>query len=719
MPRARTAVVLTLLLLALALTWRWSRQPTAAPEPPPPRPASPAGPRPAGQSPSLPSPDPDLPANTRVDLVDAQGRPAARCPYLLVVDAAAGEADGASESTGEVPADGALALRLPRGTAILSVDCRSRGFGQLVFPSPSAAERLELEPPAVLSVRVLREDGRPVAGAEVSFEVEAWGRPWLRSVASALGPHLLRLWSPRRTTDVAGEAELALPPVSGVVRARAGASRAFTERDDFEPGGVEPELEPASQLELARASAPVDLRARSQRVELVLPDGLALAGTVLDDRGAAAAGAAVTVQQYADPGDGSADDVDARLKADATGAFRATGLAPRPVALVATLGELRAHARALPGKDVVLRLERPRVVTGRVVDEGGAPVALFFANHQTHRAPDGRFVLEVPRRAEELRVTVWAAGFAQRHLAVKPGPGVTDLGQVALERGHTVRGVVVDAASQAPVAGAGVEVAPPWAGHGEQLWSVEPARGAKTDPAGRFELANAAADGVLHATAPGYRPKEQSAEGAELRVALDRGASLTVTLLDATGQRRLAAAEARLVDRTRQLVAATPRSNPFELAGLSAGSWQLFALARDCEGGRCLDVRYDPAEVTLGEGERRELSLTPPRGVEVRFAWLGAAPAGRVWSMLLAGRVALPQTLGAWQQLGYTAGRRLEADGRFHAVPPGPYTFFAWRMLDGQRVAFRAEVTVTGERDQLLEVAPPSAWEPLGFFDVE
>ena len=268
------------------------------------------------------------------------------------------------------------------------------------------------------------------------------------------------------------------------------------------------------------------LAGEANRVDVELALAYAIAGRVVDAKGAPVADAEVRTDYR--------DDV-ARTEADGSyrlGPFRMAD--KREVYATAKEGgsSLR-HAVSAPRDGLVLELHRCAVL-GRVVDAAtGAPLKRFtvfvtdgsrivtagrpsfpWVQHQVEAA-DGAFRLEVDIVAHTLFVRAprhvatlvpLAMGRRAMHAAnCSPVGDELDVGVVALERSRSIRGRATDAATGAPIAGAYVERIRTksddsyWSRAGRLLAS------ARTDENGSFALAGLPAKAAVRAEAAGYR----------------------------------------------------------------------------------------------------------------------------------------------------------------------------------------------------------------------
>ena len=331
---------------------------------------------------------------------------------------------------------------------------------------------------------VLAPGGRPVAGAQVRI---LGGAPEGAPVA-------LR---DRFTTDAAGEFRFAAAD-GAVLEAR-------------HPG-------------FGPATARLDLSARGTgRVTITLLDdpspGATRAGRVEDPTGQPVAGALVSAAPERRRERGPAR----QATTDDAGRFALADVPPGRYTVVASAAPFADAARrgvAAGGDEVVLRLAPGGAVEGRVRDPGGGPVPVFTISIRPRgrggRAPpravavvdaDGRYRLEglapgpsliaaaAPRRAPagEVEVVVPEAGAP---------PATADF---VLAPGARVEGVVVDARTHAPLAGARVEV--------EGLATPGPSAllgqaGAASGADGRFELSGVPEGPLsLEVAAVGHHPR--------------------------------------------------------------------------------------------------------------------------------------------------------------------------------------------------------------------
>jgi RNA polymerase sigma-70 factor (ECF subfamily) len=264
---------------------------------------------------------------------------------------------------------------------------RARGFGTRVhaLPRPLASgERhdvgdVRLRPPARLEGRVVDDDGRPIAGVEITVLGANTDRR--ASLADGAAPPQVSQFEEREAhTDAAGRFCFgALAGGSYRIRAR-----------------------PIGRLDPVTADVELEDGGARDDVQLVIARGLTIAGTVARD--ASAADHVLWLSATAEAGDGH---VTTRVAADGT--FRFEGLAEGryTIALLMapdgmTMPPLREIEAGATG--VRLAVERAATISGRVVDTAGKPVrARVWAHADGDRSfvrtfstdAEGRFRIEV------------------------------------------------------------------------------------------------------------------------------------------------------------------------------------------------------------------------------------------------------------------------------------------------------------------------------------
>jgi hypothetical protein len=650
------------------------------------------------------------PINTQIQILDVFGQPAVDCPFILAMQPLASPVrtqDVESSARDWVPGslngfvdqEGRLNEVLPPGNGVLMVDCRSRGFGRFQFQVPGSAH-FQLEASAVIAAHVRREDGTPVPHALVTIDSSTWSEAWvddfltnLRRELVAVSQYHIQIQRFTRMTDAQGNVEFALPPGRGIIRARwqQGDSRGLKDAEVGEAVSylrAEPSPPDGPMDDVTRAWRDVDWATqRLQHVDLILPTGIELKGLVLDAEGLPTVARVHLKQDADDPND---EDRFASVVTDATGAFSIRGLNSRLVALTAWVNkpEQRAHARVSPDQALVIRLLRPQV-KGRVVDDQGAALKSFTLDGQHRLAEDGRFVRELGDE-DELSLTIGAPGFTSRTLVARQ---TGDLGDVRLEKGRRLSGVILDAQTQAAVASAQVRAG---------------LASAVSDGSGHFEISDAPLMGVVRVDAVNFVPVELRREENEspMRVLLNRGASLVVRVEDAEGL-AWAGSRLRIFGPTGGIQSPpTDDRGQVQVWGLREGAWVVQSPV----------AQFDPVQVQVGKTGTYLAVLRPSTGgVEVRLEWEPAAPLRHPEVSLLPPRYPMPDSMSAWHDIAHQLNRVADEGGVFHRVEPGEHTLFAFRTVDGQVVGLRKEVVVTGESPQVLRISNPEPWQSLSF----
>lgn len=418
-------------------------------------------------------------------------------------------------------------------------------FTKDLLPLPGEHVQLELVVLLGGSVRgrVVDEQGKPVAGAEVhALGLEFFGSPSAR----------LR----ETESDADGLFEVsAVTPGQTWIRVR---------HDEFQD----------------LLSAPFDLADGEARDhgDLVLDQGLAIAGTVVFPDGAPATGTQVlVVPDLSENLTGGPTDPRAYIGAgnDATvddrGAFRITGTGPGPWSVTAQLlvedGQegglapgrwtaVRDVVRA-PSEELDLILAPPVHVSGEVLDGAGEPVAAFEINaaragsqwymppseerRETFESEDGRFQM-TNLRSGDWTFTAEAEGYARSAEVTLALPTEKQLA-FALYRPVRLAGQVFDPDGR-PVAGAEVSK------ELEGIEAIEAMQGrsdwpaARSDAEGRFALEGLMPGaGSVVAKKDGFAPSKavafELAEGEEqpdVVLTLRRGATLSGEVYGGDGE---------------------------------------------------------------------------------------------------------------------------------------------------------------------------------------
>ena len=182
----------------------------------------------------------------------------------------------------------------------------------------------------------------------------------------------------------------------------------------------------------------------------------AITGKVIDDRGGPVSDAVITY--YEERPKGKPSMFPAVVVSDHDGAFRIAGLAARASYFLSaarpqdgTFGQHAAGVPARSGDNVTITIPAGGAITGRIV--GADPRQIVIRDQQTlttaHPGADGRFRLErLPALRYQLRIS--GAALADKYIHdVDVGAGRdTDLGDIPVEAGRKVAGVVVDQAGR-------------------------------------------------------------------------------------------------------------------------------------------------------------------------------------------------------------------------------------------------------------------------------
>lgn len=239
------------------------------------------------------------------------------------------------------------------GFAVVVASAAGKGMSRQPVQIPNARDttievRIELRQGTAVAGRVIDERGEPVVGARV-----------LARAASAL----FQLGDGRNdgvVTDKRGAFEL--PALS------AGSYRFVATHDDHAPS--------SSGVMALDGVTPVN------DIQIVMKTGGILAGTVVDQNGAAVAHARVSVRVRAANNIALSTGAEARQStADDRGAFRMTGLARSPISIMASSDAASSEVQKLDlsenprAEEIILTLAISGTIAGRVVDSAGEPVA--------------------------------------------------------------------------------------------------------------------------------------------------------------------------------------------------------------------------------------------------------------------------------------------------------------------------------------------------------
>ncbi|MBZ4399312.1 carboxypeptidase regulatory-like domain-containing protein [Myxococcus sp. AS-1-15] len=247
------------------------------------------------------------------------------------------------------------------------------------------------------------------------------------------------------------------------------------------------------------------------KVELRLPEPRTLEGVVVDSSGTPLRGVFVRAEAPAGRGLnkmnlkwGCGVSIPEGVASDADGRFILRGLGLETYSLSATLAghELRAErSTGVTAKDneahvgadatqVRLVMKRRTHVRGRLVGPEGAPIREFEVNRMPVTSPDGTFSLENHEHVKVAPFIFSVKGLPSVERGVLggwDGPDV-DLGEIRLETGRALRGVVLDAETGAPVKGVEVMLLSEWLEDDEYSRHSRMLAHSRSDKDGRFNL---------------------------------------------------------------------------------------------------------------------------------------------------------------------------------------------------------------------------------------
>lgn len=308
---------------------------------------------------------------------------------------------------------------------------------------------------------------------------------------------------------------------------------------------------------------------KTTRVSFKADKGVTVAGKVIDAEGKPVASAIVTVTDRAET-----------TMTNEKGEFEKSGLEPGMIELRA-IHENGAETEPVkvkaPSREVVLKFPALQYVTGRAVDERGAPVAHFEANNVPVESADGRFKVPSPSKTLDL----WADGYVSVYLTVAEG----DVGDVVLRKTPIVEGDVTDQEGK-PVSGATVM------GSADQ-------GGVVTDANGRFKLTISSEESQdLIATRGPLSGRLPLKLGTTPHIVMSRGTTVIGHVVDATGKGIPSVVTAVNQAVLRPMELDTDENGRFQ-ADLARGVW-LFS-SRSFRSSKAIDVQGDRMEITIGE----------------------------------------------------------------------------------------------------------------------
>jgi hypothetical protein len=400
---------------------------------------------------------------------DGRGIAGAEVTFLAPEGASSvrSEADGGFRFVPSRPGPHQLAAVLADGFVPFGPDWGQSPI-RLVAPPPAGTPELTvwLDPEVRLRGRVeAAEGGAPISGARVTLRAPG-------GQSRLLGSE--REW----TTDAAGEFSGTAPPES-LLEAHA--------------TGFLPAVE---RLGSGARTQTVTLRLKAAPADAAAE--MPLAGRVVEPSGAPVPEAVVTLGASRQRGRGPGALLPAPVTTDAQGRFRFQAVPSQVGWAQAAAGELLSERVNVEAGDteVVLTVRPGGVIAGRVLYGDGRPATAFALQLARVRRPeptrtlsvvdpDGRFEVRGlgsgPWELQALARDSGPSDWVRVELPASPGARVER--DLRLRVGRRLSGVVRDATSRAPLAGAhvGLESSP-----GED--SVLVRTGAFTGPDGRFEL---------------------------------------------------------------------------------------------------------------------------------------------------------------------------------------------------------------------------------------
>ncbi|MDP3153917.1 MAG: carboxypeptidase regulatory-like domain-containing protein [Archangium sp.] len=544
--------------------------------------------------------------------------------------------------------DGGFAIGVWPGLYTLRVDAPPFAPGKLEAAAPGGGLVIVVSPGGKISGVVFDDEDRPAVGARISAALEMDDEDELPDGRSSA------------ETGSDGRFEL-----TGLEGGTWHVDAAML--DEYMP--------------LWHASAKVTLAAAGNAEIVLRPKpGVPFAGVVVSADGEPVEGVKVLGWQKSLDG-GYEPGGTARAVTGPQGHFRLRSLHAGPVQLSAshkTLlleGQLKASA---PDENVVLKLSAGTTVSGRLVSTDGKPITAFELLNKPVEAPDGKF--KVPVDARITKVAFDAPGYAQLMRKVNLTAGDNPLGEVVMQRGRAVSGVVRDARTRAPITGALVDVGVEPA---EEFLLAEKYGATKTDAQGRYVLpAVDSSSSYIFATAPRYVSGSQPLVGNSSDFELHPAISLTVKVVDATNT---PVQRAWVVARNTRIVPLRPTSTAgtFESKDMSPGVWTVVAQTGDAR-------TFRPTQVTLTEAPAELVLREATDGVTVEVKLTEAS----VDMVLVPGTL---QSIANLEQLMTGGGALLMDHGVARHVLPGPWTVVFFRVGQSMEAAMQPiEVKASG-----------------------
>jgi hypothetical protein len=443
------------------------------------------------------------------------------------VSALESDSESALDFVGE---DGAFSLSLQYpGTYVLRAQSNRDGLAELTVTVPCDPVTLTLNPRGAIEVELFDFDGTPMMPNFIVRSEKGGQVSWING----------------------GDEE------GGMVGRLAG----------LESGSYTLEREIEDRVPLKKTVEVVE--GKTTRVSFKADKGVSVAGKVIDADGKPVPNAIVTVTDRAET-----------TMTNEQGEFERAGLAPGMIELRA-MHENGAESDPVkvkaPARDIVIKFAPIEYVTGRAVDDRGAPVTSFEANEVKITAADGRFKVPAPGKT----LDVWADGYVSVYLTVAKG----DVGDVVLRKTPVVEGDVTDSEGK-PVSGATVM------GSADQ-------GGVVTDANGRFKLTiNSEEAQDLVATRGPLSGRVPLKLGTTPHIVMSRGTTVVGRVVDTSGKGIPSVVTAVNQAVMRPMEIDTDENGRFQ-ADLARGVW-LFS-SRAFRSARAIDVQGERMEITLGE----------------------------------------------------------------------------------------------------------------------
>jgi hypothetical protein len=551
--------------------------------------------------------------------------------------------------------DGTFSLDLKPGTYNLRVDTEGFATTTLEATAPSTDVVVTMKRGARLSGQVLGFDGAPARDVDVM-------------VPGA---------TPKRTDE--------------------------TGRFSFE--GLTPRGEDDMVSAMARRESGLPLWRVERKVKLTEGElttitlqprkGVKLAGVVLDWAGKPLANVELTAMSM--EGD---ERSFGGATTDTEGRFAIETLEPGKVNVSAMLEQQQLSKQlTAPDERVVLKMKRQTTLSGRVVDETGAPVKAFGAGRQTFDTHDGKFEIRAVKGANE--VLFEATGFASRTMTFTAKEGPNDVGDVKLTHGRAVSGTVLDEVTRAPISGATVDV---FVGEAADPRRAVEAVSARTDAQGRYRMqrVDPAATRMV-VSHPDYLATTVTLSPSETKqdVTLKTGGSIVVKVFDAKGALLPRAGVQAVQERdVKNFTPTSAADGSQSVKGLPAGKWVVM-------------VRFDrkriwrPQEVEVGTGQLTLELREATDGIEVKVAVDGGEERGMA---LVRGDKSnlsdMAQLMNEWNLIEVR-------DGVAQKVPPGKWTLLVVREAKtGSKLEISSqvvEVPASGE----FSITHQPRWRPV------